>query len=204
MEHQLIRAGDFFAVIGVFRQGQGTPGQGLRRVGTVGHQHGGVGPPAGGRIRSGLHLVHGVRRLLQPLDHILPQRHGGNGGTDLPQKPVIVTVQRDGERTAVFSADRQQGHIPGGAGLLIAADNGQKRRVDRRGGRVRQALPRIHEIPGLDLNAIGPFPAPQTEGIGHGAIGVFLDIHVLCGAAHSGNLAVFVLFQPHEVFIEVI
>ena len=203
-EGQILRTGQLFAVGGIFRQRQSIFFLCGGSIGTIGHQTGGIGPPATGRLILFQIIVGGIRLLLESLYNILPQRHGGDGGADLPQEPVIMTGQGHHKGGAAFCAHRQQTHVAGGLSLRIAADNGQQRGIHGAGGGVRQTLPGVYKVAGLDLYAIGPLAAPEAEGVGDGAIAVLLHVHAFGGTGDCDGLAVFARFQPHQIFIKVV
>ena len=77
-----------------------------------------------------------------------------------------MTGQGPHKGGAAFCAHRQQTYVAGGLSLRIAADNGQQRGIHGAGGGVRQTLPGVYKVAGLDLYAIGPLAAPEAEGVG--------------------------------------
>ena len=103
-----------------------------------------------------------------------------------------MTGQGHHKGGAAFGAHRQQTHVAGGLSLRIAADNGQQRGIHGAGGGVRQTLPGVYKVAGLDLYAIGPLAAPEAEGVGDGAIAVLLMSTLL---AAPGTAMVW-LFSP--------
>ena len=203
-EGQILRTGQLFAVGSIFRQRQSIFVLCGGSIGTIGHQTGGIRPPAAGRRSLFQIFVDSIRLLFEAEHYILTQGHGSDGGADLPQEPIVMTGQGHHKRGAALGTHCQQTHVAGGLGLRITADNGQQRSVYRTVGWVCQTLPGVYKVVGFDLYAIRPLAAPETEGVGNGAVTVLLHVHAFGGAGDCGGLAVFALFQPHQIFIEVV
>ena len=175
-------------------------------IGAVGHQARHVGPP--GR---GLRRFRGFRSVLRrlfggalPGQQILPQGHGGRGGADLLQEPVVLPVQHHHQGTVILCRDLQEGGVAGLPHLVIARHHRQQGRKGRVVGRVRQALPGIDEVARQDPPPVRPLCAAQLERPGDRAVGVLLRSGALGhavghrGAGGAGGLAHQVLIQMDQ------
>ena len=204
-EAQLLRSADGTHVGRALRQDQLPRLAVACGVGAVGHESRGVGGPV---LRPGLPpllrlevFLDGL--LLQGLEVVLPQGHGGGVGADILQKPAALAEKSHNEGELTLRRDLQFGHIPGGADLVIARHGGEQGRAGGIGHRVRQALPGVDEVPRRHRLPVGPLGLPQVEGVGHRPVVVLLHVVLLRNAGGQGGPAGGVRRLPEEVFIEV-